>query len=71
MRLVGMSVVSARPGEHGRAVRALRLLVLVGVDEGTVKLDGLHAREVPPAFRAAVPLFYELLPKEKDKKCSY
>jgi len=62
MGLVGVSVVGAGSGEHRWAVRTLRLLVLVGVDERTVKLDCLHAREVPPALGTAVPIFNELLP---------
>ena len=62
-----MSVVCAGTREHCRAVRTLRLLVLVGVDQRAVQLHRLDAREVPTAFRTAVPVVNQLFPGFKTK----
>ena len=60
MSLVGVTVERAGSRERGRTVGTLCLLVLVGVDERAVKLDGLHAGEVSTTFRTAVPIFHKL-----------
>jgi hypothetical protein len=67
MRLICMSVVCAGTREHGWTVGALRLLVLVGVDEGAVQLHRLNTREVPTAFRTAMPVVDQLLSENKTK----
>jgi hypothetical protein len=44
------------------------------VDERAVQLDRLHAGEVPPALRAAVPVLDQLLPEknyESDLICLF
>jgi hypothetical protein len=65
MRLIGVTIVGTGTREHGRTVWTLRLLVLVGVDERAVKLDGLHAGEVSTTFRTAVPVFHKLFSERR------
>ena len=65
MRLIGMTVIGAGTREHGWTVGTLCLLVLVGVDERAVKLDGLHAGEVTTTFRTAVPIFHKLFSERR------
>jgi len=61
MRLVGVTVKGASTCESGRAVRTLRLLLLVDMDERAVKLDSLCGGKVPTTLRTAKPVILKLV----------
>ena len=66
-----MSVVCAGTCEESWAVWALGLLVFIGVHQGAVQLHGFNTWEVTPAFRTAVPVFYQMIPENRKGKNAY